>query len=457
MLEYVVFVVLILGLIDLVVDLLKNADRLASLPSLISALLLMFSVLLPDGRLFTYSLNPFFKLASLAVGISLLIIVLSGELIKTERPGLYNGLLILTALGAVLASAADDFISMLVAWQLSTLSSYVLVSIKKDAFGAEAGMKYLVVGLASFGALIFGVGLIAGSTGSLNYVSISQAITGDPVTLLGVVLLIAALGYKMAAFPFFVWMPDTYQGAPPIVGGVLSAITKTMAFMVAFKIFLVALLPIKVLWVPVIAAVSALTMIYGNIAALVQENARRMLAYSSIAHAGYILMALAALSSSSLVGGLSHVFVHAVMKVVAFATVMQVLMITGSDYFKDFAGLRRRAPLTLFSMAVSFMAMIGIPLTAGFWTKYVLFLGAVGGGVWWLTAIAVICSVISIWYYIKPLRWSFVEGGGLTAERKPSRAAQAGMLLGTAVIILLGFVPSPLLTLAKAAVLSIMP
>ncbi len=457
MLEYVVFVVLVLGLADLAVDLLKNADRLASLFSSTSSLLLILSVFLPDRQLFAYSLNSFFKLASLAVGISLLIIVLSGELMKTERPGLYNGLLILTALGAVLASAADDFISMLVAWQLSTLSSYVLVSLKKDIFGAEAGMKYLVIGLASFGALIFGIGLIAGSTGSLNYVSISRTITGNPVTLLGVVFLISALGYKMAAFPFFVWMPDTYQGALPVVGGVLSAITKTMAFMVAFKIFLVALLPIKVLWVPIIAIISALTMIYGNIAALVQENARRMLAYSSIAHAGYILMALAALSSSAIVGGLSHIFVHAVMKVVAFATVMQVLMITGSDYFKDFAGLRRRAPLTLFSMAVSFMTMIGIPLTAGFWTKYVIFLGAVGGGMWWLTAIAVICSVISIWYYIKPLRWGFVEGGELMTEGAPSRAAQVGMLLGTAVIFLLGFVPSPLLALAREAMLSIIP
>jgi len=421
------------------------------------------------------------KLVFLAVTI---LVVLASPAYWTARQnqGEYYGLLLFSTVGMMFVASARDLLTLFVAFELSSFASYVLAAYsKRDPASAEAGMKYFVMGAMSSAIVLFAISVLYALTGTIELSAIGQALAGEtrgieatpafnPLAIFAVVFLVAGFGFKIAAFPFHMWAPDVYEGSPTTVSAFLAAGSKKMGFVALFKVFLIALLAVKANWIFLVGFLAIATMTIGNVLALRQESAKRMLAYSSIAHAGYMLIALPvaaaaagadpALANYGAAGGIFHILTHAFMKAGAFLVIGALAICGIGEAIGDFRGLSRRAPFLALAMLVFMVSFAGIPPFAGFYSKFVLFSGAVDAslaipGHEWLIALAiagVLNSALSLYYYARVIRMMYVEEA--PAESAPivvPRAMTAAAAIAVAATVLFGIWPQPVLDLATRA------
>ena len=391
----------------------------------------------------------FFKLVFLAAVA--MVTLLSEDFLRDSRYSAweYYALLAFALCGMFFMASGVHLISIYVGLELMSLSSYILAGYFKDEQkSTEAAMKYFVLGAVSSAILLYGMTLIYGVCGSLNLLAIDRAmstlITNDAL-MVGIVLLAAGLSFKIAAAPFHVWTPDVYEGSPTPVTAFLSTASKAAAFAIFARIFYVGLHHFQLDWNSVLATIAALSMIIGNVAAITQDNIKRLLAYSSIGHAGYVLLGIIAMNEMGLRGVLVYTVVYLAATLGIWAT---VLMMQRHEYagetIDDFQGLHSRAPFWAFGMVVFLLSLGGIPPTAGFIGKYFLFAAAIQSGFGWLAIVAVLMSAVSMYYYLRIVVVMYLREGtaGQLSAPGPLRFVAGACL---AVTLLFGVLPTPLI------------
>ena len=423
------------------------------------------NVELAGGALSINAYSLIFKFVFLSVALMAVLSSLSFLTEKDRHVGEYYSLILISTVGMMIVASANNLVPLFVGIEIASISTYALAAFRKrDGKSAEAGMKYFIIGATSSAILLYGMSILYGISGTLDIPALSRRIgesAWEPATIVGLSMLTAGLGFKMAAVPFHMWAPDVYEGSPTPITVLLAAGSKKMAFAAAFKIFIVGLVAAKADFGFAIAVVSVLTMTVGNVTALSQTSVKRMLAYSSIAQTGYILIAVAVGTKTALAGGLLHVVTHAFMKGGAFVAVAAIAYLISSEKLGDYKGLARRAPLLAFCMAAFLLSLAGIPPLAGFWSKFVLFSGAVEAGGWysWLALAGVLNSALSLYYYARVIKYMYVEE---PAEKAPTLRPvpmpyAAALLIAMAAVILIGLYPQPFIDAATTAAGTLLP
>src|SRR6266852_2701834 len=384
--------------------------------------------------------------------------------IEREQHGEYYALILFATVGMMFLGSGSDLISLYIALELMAVTFYVLVAFtKRQKRSNEAGMKYFLLGAFSSGILLYGMSLLYGIAGSTNLSEIGHGVATAgpelrPMLLLGMIALAAGLFFKIAAVPFHMWAPDAYEGAPTSVTAFLSTGSKAASFALYARIFFVALAPMRIDWAPLLGIVAALTIVVGNWAAITQENSKRLLAYSSISNAGYLLLALVANNRYGNIGLEIYLLVYVCMNMGSFWIVISLRRrgIIG-DNVDDMAGLAQKAPGMAAMMTIFMLSLGGLPITGGFIGKYFLFggllqRGAAEGKTWyyWLAGWAIINTVVSFYYYIRFIKVMYL--GDRIADDKPlslSPALQAALGVSVAGIIFIGVYPQPLINLTQ--------
>ncbi len=407
----------------------------------------------------------FFKLlAILAVAIVILTAVpyLAG---RTPYRGEFYALLLVVGAAICLVTSATNLVMIYLGMEFLSITSYVLAGfLRHDKKSGEAALKYFLYGATASAVMLYGMSLLYGATGTTDLAGIAAAFTGKAqaeLTWLGVpalILLLAGFGFKASLAPFHQWAPDTYEGAPTPVTAFLSTASKAAGFAILMRVFLVALAPLQTQWVALLIAVSVLTMTAGNLTALRQTNVKRLLAYSSIAQAGYMLIGVAAVvgtggTFTGINGVLIYLFAYLFTNVGAFAVVTAVETATGKVELKDYAGLIRRSPWLAGLLLVFLLSLAGIPPTGGFVGKFFVFGAAVQRQMWGLLAIAAVNSVVAAFYYLNIVRYMFFTPAEADAEpigtAWPLRVALG---ITAALTLLLGLAPGPLIAWATRSV-----
>lgn len=407
------------------------------------------------------SFARFFKLVILAA--TALTVLISVRFVEQDgyRSGEYNSLLLLATTGMMLMVGGFNLITIWIALELMALSSYILAGyFKRETRSNEAALKYFVLGALSSAVLLYGASLLYGATGQLRLDLLAAAlpealVTGRLLVPTGWLMLSAGLLFKVAAVPFHVWTPDVYVGAPTPVTAYLAAASKTASFAILVRIFVQGLPALAPDWQVMVAAVASVTMIWGNLAALTQTNVKRLLAYSSIAHAGYVLLGLLAYSVIGLWSVAFYLLAYTFITLGAFAT---VVLLERREYageeVADYAGLARRAPWLAASMLVFLLALTGIPPTGGFVGKVYLFAAAIQAGWAWVAVIGVLTSAISLYYYFAIVVQMYLkESDGETPAPRLSPALATAIAACVVVTLVLGLYPGPFIEMAQATVL----
>lgn len=422
---------------------------------------------IPRGALFSPdvlsndSFSSLFAIAMLIVAI--MTTVGSFSFMRNQsHHAVYYSLILLSTIGMVLVAYSTDLVMLFVAWELMSIPTYVLVGfMKKNPSSNEAALKYFLFGAVSSAIIIYGISVVYGLSGSTNIGEVVAALAEvdpslTPLALLGVGMLIAGFGFKMGLVPFHMWLPDTYEGAPPTIAALLAAATKKAGFAAALRVIIMGTVALNLDWTFALGVIAVMTMTVGNIAAIMQKNLSRMLAYSSIGHAGYILigLAVAPFTPMGLQGSLFHILNHAVMKGAAFiaiAGIVVTLAVTNLDKLK---GLGRRMPITSLGLVISLLALAGVPPTAGFWSKLILFGAALEPGLpaWagWLAIAGVLNSALSLAYYGWIIRKMYFEGETekRISEPKPIIAV---MIFSIIFLVAIGVYPDPIIEFASYA------
>lgn len=436
-----------------------------------SALITAPKTMLFGGMMVSDSFSHFFNLLFLfAAFLTLFTSIRYLDKEQLQYPEYYV-LTLFSALGMMLMTSATDLISIFISLEIMSLSIYVLVGFRRaDRRSNEAAMKYFILGSAASAILLYGAALLYGATGSLAIHDILSAVQSDPSRLsstfvLGAWMVAAGFLFKVASVPFHMWMPDVYEGAPTPITGFMTTGIKAASFATFVRVFLglgygkdvaeaVSHHLHHILW-----AIAALTMFIGNVVALTQTNLKRMLAYSSIAHTGYILVGLIAAprSESGISGIVLYLVSYTVMNLGAFG-VLSILSGRGDTglNLQDLSGLSRKHPWLSFSMAVFMFSMAGVPPTAGFAAKYYLFYSAIQAGEVKLTVLAVLCSAISVYYYLRVLVYMYMRDpvDGTERELAPAWATFAVAMM-VAMTLQIGVLPAKMVNIAKRAVLSL--
>jgi len=363
----------------------------------------------------------------------------------------YYMLVVLAATGMTLMAAANSLVTIFVSLELLSLPSYALVAfLKKNRGSVEAGLKYFLIGALSSAVFAYGISLVYAAVGRLQLEAIATAAAGTEFTGvlgLGILLVIGGFAFKTASVPFHFWAPAAYEGAPAPISAFLSSASKAAGFVVAFRVFTVAFpmsaVAASIDWVLAFQIIAVITMTLGNFAAATQENVKRMLAYSSVGHAGYALIGLAALTGVNdgfvLGAGMVHLLVYGFMNTGAFLFVALVEHWEIGRTFEDYNGLATQAPVACVAMTVFMFSLAGLPVGGGFLSKYYLFAGAVGAGVWWLAGVAAINSALSLFYYSRVVKamWIHEPADDLDIERYPTALYGAVVAAGVATVLLL--------------------
>jgi NADH-quinone oxidoreductase subunit N len=342
---------------------------------------------------------------ALVTAIAAVVILSSQEYMAVQRirAGEYYALILFGTVGMALMSSAVELVLIFIALEISSIASYVLAGFRRhEASSAESSLKYFLLGSFATAFFLYGVALMFGATGSTNIDQISHSLQAAPLPLLAyvaVALMFVGLGFKVAAAPFHVWTPDVYEGAPAPVVGLMSTGPKAAAFAVLLRVIFVIHMP-GMLWLIWVSA--ALSMTLGNVSALVQHNVKRLLAYSSIAHAGYLLVAFAAAPAPGASAAMFYTAAYAAMNLGAFAVVSHFAN-AGERYvtLEDYEGLGRTSPLLAATLTIFLLSLIGIPMTGGFFAKFYVFSAAVNSNLIWLTIIAVLNSGVGAYYYLR--------------------------------------------------------
>ena len=376
---------------------------------------------------------------------------------KHNSPAVYYSLILLATIGMVLVAYSTDLVMLFVAWELMSIPTYILAGYnKKDPSSNEAAIKYFLFGALSSGIIIYGISLAYGITGSTNIGDVIYGFSNLspdmlPIGLLAVGMFIAGFGFKMGLVPFHMWLPDTYEGAPTPITALLAAGTKKAGFAAALRVVIMGAAALNLDWTLALGVIAIMTMTIGNIAAIMQKNLTRMLAYSSIGHAGYMLIgiSLAPFSGLGLQASLFHILNHAVMKGAAFIAIAGIVTTLGIVHLDKIKGLGRKMPITAFGLVISLLALAGVPPLNGFWSKLMLFGSAIDATsvVWWapwLAIAGVLNSALSLAYYGWIIRKMYFEGE--TEKRIKEPASIVGVMIFSVIfMVTIGVYPEPII------------
>src|SRR5438552_11830612 len=423
------------------------------------------------GMLVITPLTSLFKIICLVLAFFTVILARSDR--SSRNRGEYLALVLLATIGLMLLVGSEELLMIFIGLELTGLSLYVMTAFDKtDIRSAEAGLKYFLFGSTASAFTLFGLSLIYGMSGTTGLAVIAQKLSAQPISPLlfaGIVMTLSGFAFKIAAAPFHFWAPDAYQGAPVPSAAFIASGSKVASFVVLGKIVLVGFAPIHgnaawhamvAGWAPVLAALAALSILLGNLVALVQTNVRRLLAYSAVAHAGYTLLGLVAGDRQGFSATLFYTVVYAITLVGAFGLVAIVRRQTGGDDLQNFSGLSARSPLLAACMAIFMLSLAGIPPLAGFFGKFYLFSAALraGGnnGLLWLVALALFGSFISLYYYLIVLKVIFVDQPSTEASLKPEPfmsdlLQQITIVVLAAAVLFFGIMPATLASRILAA------
>jgi NADH-quinone oxidoreductase subunit N len=424
-----------------------------------------------------FAVDPFSNFFKLIVLTSCAFVIVfsmqSEELNRGARKlGEYYSLLLAMTLGMFLMTGATNLLMMYLALELTSISSYILSGYTKEAKdSSEASLKYVIYGALSSGLMLYGISILYGLTGALDFYGINQALHGteiNPIALIiAGILIIVGFGYKISAVPFHFWTPDVYEGAPVTITAYLSVASKAAGFAMMIRFFTICFANNTAVtalagvwgilegfrWNNLLAIIAVLTMTLGNLVAIWQDNLKRLLAYSSIAHAGYMLLGVVVLSSQGIAAVMIYFVMYLFMNLGAFYTVLLVANKTGSEDIKDYRGLGYRAPLLAVAMTIFLLSLTGIPPTAGFVGKLYLFAALINAKWYGLAVIGVLNSVVSLYYYVRVLRNMFLRNPEGSSEPLRFSVLQLAILLLLLIpTILLGVYFGPLVEYAQASV-----
>jgi len=419
---------------------------------------------LPDAM---FVVTPLTRVVQVALlGLTILTVLLSTSTRITEHVGEYLALIVFATVAMMFLVASRNLLLIFVALEFLSLSLYILTGFDKQSRqSAEAGLKYFLFGGMSAGFLLFGMSLLYGAAGSIELPRIAAAVNGpklDPLVLIAIIMVAIGFGFKVAAAPFHLWAPDAYQGAPTVSAGFIASSSKVASFFVFAQVVIVGLATASGSgayhgytpgWVPVLCVIAALSMVVGNLAAIAQTSVRRLLAYSAIGHAGYMLLGLIAHSSRGTSALVYYVVTYALASLGAFG-VLGTLESEGIDKISDLAGLHRREPGLSLCLLVFILSLAGIPPLAGFFGKFYIFAAVVEAephlGLLWLVLLAVAMSAVSLYYYLKVLKAVYVTqspAGAQTLQVSWVARVTIGVLAG--LVVVLGCAPSVLLSVIR--------
>ncbi len=438
------------------------------------------SELVAEGSVVLYTLSIdkfalFFNFLILAA-VGLVVLVSNDYVRRMERlQGEYFGLLLLSATGMMLLVAADELITMYIALELTTLPLAALAAFLPNGRSSEAGMKFLIIGAISSALMLYGMALIYGFTGSTRLDEIAVALAGSSssgiipfgsmAVLLAVVLLLAGFGFKMSAAPFQMWVPDVYEGAPTPMVAFLSVASKAAAFALVLRVFYIGFDALGGDWWVLLAGLAALSMTIGNLVAIAQRNIKRLFGYSTIAHAGYILVGVAAIvtvGTEETFGPSSVLFylaAYTAANLTAFFAIVSIGNRINSDEIEDYAGMLRRAPFLAIALALALIALIGVPPTSIFIAKIYIFAAAINTGeslMTWLVIIGVVNSVVSAYYYLRVIKVMFLQPAIHTERLGASWPVNVALGVAALCMLWLGVAPGAILDAAERAVVVLM-
>ncbi len=371
------------------------------------------------------------------------------------KQGEYYCLVLFSVIGMMVLASANDLLSLFLGLQLTSVPLYILAGFQKfDARSNEASLKYLLLGMIASVIMLYGMSIIYGITGDLHLNIIAKHLRGSvleqPALFLAIIFVLTGFIFKVAAAPFHFWAPDVYEGAPTPVSAFFASCPKAAGFAALLRILIVALPALKSDWATIFAVISVLSMTIGNLVALTQTNIKRMLAYSSIAHVGYIFISFAVASQEAFAATVFYLIMYLCVTIGAFAVVVATTAISPEHQNADLAGLSKRAPFLAISMTIFMMSLLGLPPTPGFWGKLSLFMAAVDKGLIWLALVAVLNSVISLYYYVNIVRYIYVERGEATSFKVP-RLVSSVVVVTLAITVLLGAFPELFIELSQKA------
>jgi NADH-quinone oxidoreductase subunit N len=393
----------------------------------------------------------FFKVLFVLVAVSIVLISQSYFGNKFV-PGEYLALLLFSVVGMMIMVSTTDLLVLFLGVEITSISSYILSGYSKtDEKSNEASIKYLVLGIIASAIMLYGISFLYGLTGQTQLASMatSLATSRNSLVIFGLILVLAAFAFKFAAAPFHQWVPDVYEGAPTPVTAFLSVGTKMAAVAALIRVLLVGFPDLIIYWRAFFIILAIVSMLVGNLAAISQKNIKRMLAYSSIAHVGYILIGIVVASKLALTGVLFYMVAYALMNIGAFAVVIAVSDGKNLEYLENYKGLSKRSPFLALSMAVFMISLTGLPPTSGLWGKVYIFGAAINNNLAWLAIIGLINSVVSMYYYANVIRHMYLlepEVETALTENLPIKAVILVMVIG---VILLGVLPQQLTEISK--------
>lgn len=465
-------VVITVALLVLVLDFFvdkehKNLLGWFSLGGIIIAAYVSAELMTMSGSFFdgTFLLDPFstyFKFVFyIACGLGILLSINYLKIEEIHR-GEYYALMLFATSGMMMMASAGDLITVYLGLELMALSLYILAGfMRRDSRSNEAAIKYLVLGAFSSGIMLYGMSLLYGLSGTTKLPGILAFLHGadltNPVLFLSMIMLIVSFGFKVAAVPFHMWVPDVYEGAPTPVTAFMSAGPKVAGFAVLLRIFLYTLEPLHGHSTAILAGLAVLTMAVGNILALSQTNIKRMLAYSSIAHAGYALVGLAAGGPEGAASVMLYVCIYALMNMGAFGVVI-MLRKAGErgEEIADFAGLGKTNKTAAFLMLIFMFSLTGIPPLAGFVGKFYIFKSAVQAGLVWLAVVGVMFSAISAYFYLRVIMVMYMSEPKAPIELSTAPSLALALAISATAVIVIGVYPTNLLNFARASIVGIM-
>lgn len=392
--------------------------------------------------------------SSVLIGITALWFIMAEGFFKEESSLTdHFALIIFSLIGGVMMVSYSNMAMLFLGIEILSIPMYVLAGSKKDdVLSNEAGFKYLIMGAFATGFLLFGIALIYGTTASFDLPTIAEYIgthgaNVPSIFYVGILLMLIGMAFKVSAVPFHFWAPDVYQGAPTQVTAFMATIVKTAAFAAFLRLFMGYLGGASGTWVNIVWVMAALTLLTGNITAIVQSSTKRMLAYSSIAHAGYMLLGLIAINAYSTSGILLYTLAYSIGSIASFGVLSIVADAKGGDGVDSFNGLAKKNPLLAFAMTVALLSLAGIPPTAGFFAKYYIFTAAFHAGYPWLVLIAILASLIGVYYYFRIIIAMYFKESADDTTIEVSMNHKLLFILTALLTIALGLMPDLIITL----------
>jgi proton-translocating NADH-quinone oxidoreductase chain N len=376
---------------------------------------------------------------------------------RTQYEGEFYALLVFTAVALILMAASTDIILLALSVEFVSLTSYVLAGyLKGNVKSNEAGVKYFLFGATASAVMFFGFSILYGLTGTTNLYEIARRVSNAPLQALSlsVALMLTGFGFKISMVPFHQWTPDVYEGAPTPVAAYLSVASKAAGFAALVRLLMVVVDPRQLNWVPLLAILAAVSMTLGNLLALPQRNIKRMLAYSSISHAGFLLIGVVAFRGDfGTPGLLIYLLGYTFTQLGAFFVAALIGRQLGTDDIPDYAGLSRRAPVSALLMAVFMLSLTGLPPTSVFVGKFYVLAGAIDNGLLWLAIVGVVNSIISLYYYMGVIRAMYIMPAPSTVPLEEPAALQVALGIAGLGTLIIGLYPQPIIDLARSAVL----